>query len=58
MKKLTTAFGAPVSDNPNVEISGVSGQAKARHIENCTRCQAAYGAGVAQAIARLGTAQA
>ncbi|MDU9414470.1 catalase [Pseudomonas sp. zfem005] len=40
-------------DNTARAISGVSEAVVARHIGNCTRADAAYGAGVAAAIARL-----
>ena len=40
-------------ENTARAISGASTQVKERHIGNCTLCDPAYGAGVAEAIARL-----
>ncbi|MGK5073340.1 catalase [Janthinobacterium sp. ZB1P44] len=40
-------------DNTARAIAGASEQVKQRHIGNCTLCDPAYGAGVAEAIARL-----
>ncbi|KAB8066968.1 catalase [Janthinobacterium violaceinigrum] len=40
-------------DNTARAISGASEQVKQRHIGNCTLCDPAYGAGVAEAIGRL-----
>jgi catalase len=39
-------------DNTARAIDGASAEVVARHIENCTKCDPAYGAGVTQAIAR------
>jgi catalase len=39
-------------DNTARAIDGASDEVVARHIENCTKCDPAYGAGVTQAIAR------
>jgi len=40
-------------ENTARAISGASPEVKARHIGNCTLCDPAYGAGVAEAIGRL-----
>jgi catalase len=42
-------------DNTARAMRGVSSEVKARHIENCCRADPAYGAGVAAAIARIGS---
>lgn len=45
MKKLlTTAAGAPVVDNQNIQE---------RHIANCSKAEPMYGAGVAKALSLL-----
>lgn len=41
-------------DNTARSISGASAQTKQRHIDHCTQADPEYGAGVAQAIERLG----
>jgi len=50
---MTPAQQAVLFENTARAIHGASAQVKARHIEHCTRCDPAYGAGVAQAIERL-----
>ncbi|CDG83253.1 catalase [Janthinobacterium agaricidamnosum] len=52
-KLMTPAQQTVLFENTARAISGASAEVKARHIDNCTRCDPAYGAGVAQAIARL-----
>ena len=41
-------------DNTARSIQGASAQTKQRHIDNCSKADPAYGAGVASAIERLG----
>jgi len=41
-------------ENTARSIAGASAPVQARHIANCTRCDPAYGEGVARAIAALG----
>ncbi|PIG30676.1 catalase [Janthinobacterium sp. 35] len=50
---MTAAQQQALFDNAARAISGASEQVKQRHIGNCTLCDPAYGAGVAEAIARL-----
>ncbi|WP_219134476.1 catalase [Janthinobacterium sp. UMAB-60] len=50
---MTEAQQQALFDNTARAISGASEQVKQRHIGNCTLCDPAYGAGVAEAIARL-----
>ena len=50
---MTPAQQQVLFDNTARAISGASEQVKQRHIGNCTRCDPAYGAGVAEAIGRL-----
>ena len=50
---MTAAQQQALFDNTARAISGASAQVKQRHIGNCTLCDPAYGAGVAEAIARL-----
>jgi len=50
---MTAAQQQVLFDNTARAISGASEQVKQRHIGNCTLCDPAYGAGVAEAIARL-----
>ena len=50
---MTPAQQQVLFDNTARAISGASQQVKQRHIGNCTLCDPAYGAGVAEAIARL-----
>ncbi len=50
---MTAAQQQALFDNTARAISGASEQVKQRHIGNCTLCDPAYGAGVAEAIARL-----
>lgn len=50
---MTVAQQQALFDNTARAISGASEQVKQRHIGNCTLCDPAYGAGVAEAIARL-----
>ena len=50
---MTPAQQQALFDNTARAISGASEQVKQRHIGNCTRCDPAYGAGVAEAISRL-----
>jgi catalase len=40
-------------DNTARGIGGAASHIQARHIENCTRADPAYGAGVAKALTRL-----
>ena len=41
-------------DNTARAISGASALVKQRHIDNCTKADPAYGAGVAASIERIG----
>ncbi|MDX8122250.1 catalase [Janthinobacterium sp. GMG2] len=50
---MTAAQQQALFDNTARAISGSSEQVKQRHIGNCTLCDPAYGAGVAEAIGRL-----
>ncbi|MGK5010860.1 catalase [Janthinobacterium sp. MDB2-8] len=50
---MTQAQQQVLFDNTARAISGASEQVKQRHIGNCTLCDPAYGAGVAEAISRL-----
>ncbi|WP_426071120.1 catalase [Janthinobacterium sp. DSP2-3-3] len=50
---MTSAQQQVLFDNTARAISGASEQVKQRHIGNCTLCEPAYGAGVAEAIGRL-----
>jgi catalase len=50
---MTPAQKQALFDNTARAISGASEQVKQRHIGNCTLCDPAYGAGVAEAIGRL-----
>ena len=50
---MTPAQQQVLFDNTARAISGASEQVKQRHIGNCTLCDPAYGAGVAEAIGRL-----
>ena len=50
---MTPAQQQVLFENTARAISGASDQVKQRHIGNCTLCDPAYGAGVADAIARL-----
>ncbi|PHV40593.1 catalase [Janthinobacterium sp. BJB304] len=50
---MTPAQQQALFDNTARAISGASEQVKQRHIGNCTLCDPAYGAGVAEAISRL-----
>jgi catalase len=50
---MTPAQQQALFDNTARAISGASEQVKQRHIGNCTLCDPAYGAGVADAIDRL-----
>ncbi|WP_409026369.1 catalase [Janthinobacterium sp. SUN098] len=50
---MTLAQQQALFDNTARAISGASEQVKQRHIGNCTLCDPAYGAGVAEAISRL-----
>ncbi|SDL38509.1 catalase [Janthinobacterium sp. OK676] len=50
---MTAAQQQALFDNTARAISGASEQVKQRHIGNCTLCDPAYGAGVAEAISRL-----
>ena len=51
---MTPAQRKVLFENTARAIKGASPEVVARHIANCTRADAAYGAGVADAIARLG----
>ena len=50
---MTAVQQQALFDNTARAISGASEQVKQRHIGNCTLCDPAYGAGVAEAICRL-----
>lgn len=50
---MTPAQQQVLFDNTARAISGASQLVKQRHIDNCTACDPAYGAGVAEAIGRL-----
>ncbi|MGK5052258.1 catalase [Janthinobacterium sp. RB2P8] len=50
---MTPAQQQALFDNTARATSGASEQVKQRHIGNCTLCDPAYGAGVAEAIGRL-----
>ena len=50
---MTPAQQQVLFDNTARAISGASDEVKQRHIGNCTLCEPAYGAGVAEAIGRL-----
>ncbi|KAB8041560.1 catalase [Janthinobacterium aquaticum] len=50
---MTPAQQQVLFDNTARAISGASQLVKDRHIANCTACDPAYGAGVAEAIGRL-----
>ncbi|WP_425254641.1 catalase [Janthinobacterium sp. NFX145] len=50
---MTATQQQALFDNTARAISGASEQVKQRHIGNCTLCDPAYGAGVAEAIGRL-----
>ncbi|KHA75950.1 catalase [Janthinobacterium lividum] len=50
---MTPAQQQALFDNTARAISGASEQVKQHHIGNCTLCDPAYGAGVAEAIGRL-----
>lgn len=50
---MTPAQQQALFENTARAISGASAQVKQRHIGNCTLCDPAYGAGVAEAIGRL-----
>jgi len=50
---MSAAQQQALFDNTARAISGASEQVKQRHIGNCTLCDPAYGAGVAEAIGRL-----
>lgn len=50
---MTPAQQQVLFDNTARAISGASNEVKQRHIGNCTLCEPAYGAGVAEAIGRL-----
>lgn len=52
-KLMTPAQQQVLFENTARAISGASGEVKQRHIGNCTLCEPAYGAGVAEAIERL-----
>ena len=49
---MTPAQQQVLFDNTARAISGASDEVKQRHIGNCTLCEPAYGAGVAEAIGR------
>ncbi len=55
---MTAAQRLALFDNTARAISGASEQVIARHIDNCTSCEPAYGAGVTAAIARLSAVRA
>ncbi|MDN2710310.1 catalase [Janthinobacterium sp. SUN118] len=50
---MTPAQQQALFENTARAISGASDEVKQRHIGNCTLCDPAYGAGVAEAISRL-----
>jgi catalase len=51
---MTPALQQVLFDNTARAISGASAVVKQRHIDNCTKADPAYGAGVAAAIERIG----
>lgn len=51
---MTPAQQKVVFENTTRTIDGASAEIVARHIDNCGKADPAYGAGVAEAIARLG----
>jgi catalase len=51
---MTPAQQQVLFDNTARAISGASTLVKQRHIDNCTKADPAYGAGVAAAIELLG----
>jgi catalase len=51
---MSAAQRQALFDNTARQLGGVSQAVQERHIANCTKADPAYGAGVAQAIARLG----
>jgi len=51
---MTPAQQKVLFENTARAIKGATPEVVARHIHNCTRADAAYGAGVAEAITRLG----
>jgi len=53
-RKMSAAQRQALFDNTARQLGSVSQQIQERHIANCTKADPAYGAGVAQAIVRLG----
>jgi catalase len=53
-RKMSAAQRQVLFENTARQLSAVSQPIQERHIANCTKADPAYGAGVAQAIARLG----
>jgi len=53
-RKMSAAQRQVLFDNTARQLDAVSQPIQERHIANCTEADPAYGAGVAQAIARLG----
>jgi catalase len=52
--KMTAAQRQALFDNTARQVGGAAKHIQERHIANCAKADPAYGAGVAQAIARLG----
>jgi len=52
--KMSPEQRTALFENTARSIAGASAPVQARHIANCTRCDPAYGEGVARAIAALG----
>ena len=53
-RKMSASQRQVLFDNTARQLGAVSQPVQERHIANCTKADPAYGAGVAQAIARLG----
>jgi catalase len=54
-RKMNAAQRQALFENTARQIGGAAKHIQERHIANCTKADPAYGAGVAQAIARLGS---
>jgi catalase len=53
-RKMNTAQRQSLFDNTARQVGAAAKHIQERHIANCTKADPGYGAGVAQAIARLG----
>jgi catalase len=53
-RKMNAAQRQALFDNTARQVGGAARHIQERHIANCTKADPAYGAGVAQALARLG----